>query len=296
MKTLQNQSDNSVTIIGKLLSVNFRNRKTKAGIPYESADLIVRVSQNVSGVEEIEEIPVKFFVQQFNSKGVLSSKWKNIQDLHQLRTAQDHGYELASNVRIQTGTIDENIYLTRSGTIMDVWQVNVGFVNEGANSSGEKATFDIEIFILDKSPEYNRDGEETGRLLIKGATVKYNGEVQVLQFIVEDPDYVEYIDKHWEVNNTVHAIGRIRVTSKEEKPSGKRSSWGEDIETTSTKLVHELLITGGDDDGADEDFAYDPAEIRKGFNARKARIEAMQMTTQEQAATKKSPEAKYNWE
>ena len=49
---------------------------------------------------------------------------------------------------------------------------------------------------------------------------------------------------------------------------------------TTTRMIRELIITKGDDEGKEEDFAYDPAEIKKGFNARKAEIEQLKKSNE----------------
>jgi hypothetical protein len=153
---------------------------------------------------------------------------------------------------------------------------------------------------MDMSDELDRDQDPTGRLVIKGAMVQYGGKLDVLQFIVEDPDTVDYIQNHWNVNDTNTVKGRIRVMSKEEKPAASSSSWGEDVPDTTTRMVRELIITKGDDEGKEEDFAYDPIEIKKGFNARKAEIEQLQIEAKNKSAAPApattTASNKYDWE
>ena len=291
MKTLTNQGQNQVKIIGKLLDASFRSGKTKAGVPYESATVTIRVAQSFDGRDEVDEIPVSIFGQQFTSKGQPNPAYKTVQDLHNMKTAQEHGYELADTVRITGANLRENNFVAKSGQVINTWQINSSFINGGGTP--ELATFFVDIFIMDMSPELNRDGEETGRLLIKGAVVQYGGKLEVFQFIVEDPDKVEYITNHWNVNDTVNARGHIRVTSLEEKSSGKQSTWGEQIPDVTTKMVRELIITDGDDEGKEEDFAYDPVEIKKGFNVRKAMIEQMQVEVKEKPTANAAND--YDW-
>ena len=162
------------------------------------------------------------------------------------------------------------------------------------------ASFILDIFIMDMHPEEDREGDPTGRLIIKGGLVQYGGVLDVLEFVVEERDSVEFIERNWNINDTVTVKGRIRITSVEEKSSGSNSSWGEDIPETTTRSVRELIITKGDDTGKDEDFAYDPVEIKKAFNVRKAKIEQMQLDAKSKpAATTAAPASsasKYSWE
>ncbi len=294
MKTLADQGKNQITIVGKLLDASFASGKTKAGAPYERANLTVRVAQTYGGNDEVSEIPVSMFAAQFTSKGTPNPAYQSLQDLRKMKTAQDHGIDGADTIRITSANIRENNFVSKSGQLINGWQINTSFVNTG--STADVASFILDIFIMDMAPELDRDQDETGRLLIKGAIVQYGGKVDVLNFIVENPDTVDYISSHWNVNETNTVKGRIRVTSQEEKPVASSSSWGEDVPDATTRMIRELIITKGDDEGKEEDFAYDPSEIRKGFNVRKAEIEQLQI----EAKNKNSKPAedttsKYSW-
>ena len=73
---------------------------------------------------------------------------------------------------------------------------------------------------------------------------------------------------------------------------------GGDAGLSGRGTVRELIITKGDDQGKDEDFAYDPVEIKKAFNVRKARIEQMQLDAKN-VSTKPAVTTttkKYDWE
>lgn len=294
MKTLADQGTNKITIVGKLLDVAFASGKTKTGAPYERANLTIRVAQTYGGNDEVSEIPVSMFASQFTSKGAPNPAYQSLQDLRKMKTAQDHGIDGADTVRITSANIRENNFVSKSGQLISGWQISTSFVNAG--STADVASFIVDIFIMDMSPELDRDGDETGRLLIKGAVVQYGGKVDVLQFIVENPDTVDYIQSHWNVNDTNTVKGRIRVTSKEEKPMASSSSWGEDVPDTTTRMIRELIITKGDDEGKEEDFAYDPNEIRKGFNVRKAEIEQLQLDAKNKASKPAEDAAsKYSW-
>ena len=299
MKTLSDKSTNQVTIVGKLLDSTFRSGKTKAGAPYESATVTVRVTQTFGGKEETSEIQDHLFATQFTQKGDINPAFSAIQTLRNLKTAQEYGMDGADTVRLTGGGIRENNYVSKnSGQIVYTWQADSSFVNEGRVK--DIASFIIDIFIMNISDEVDREGELTGRLCIKGAVVQYGGKLDVLNFIVEDPDTVEYIRDNWHINETNTVKGRIRTTSVEEKSSGKNSGWGEDIPEINTRMVRELIITKGDDYGKEEEFAYDPVEIKKGYNARLASLEQMQLDFKKKGATTSATTTtsttKYDWE
>lgn len=295
MKDLTTQSTNKLNIVGKLLDASFRTGETKDKKPYESCNFTVRVTQQVNGVEETSEIPVSIFASKFTSTGKPHPGYKNIQDMKNWKTVQDYGEAEATMVRMSNATVRENNYVSRTKQLINGWQLNTSFINEGGKN--EIATFNIDIYIMDMHSEVNRDGEETGRLIIRGAIVQYGGTLDIIDFVVEGADQVSYIERNWEINTTVNVGGRIRFTSQEEKKSASEGSWGEELPETSTRMIRELVITRGSDAPFEEEFAYDPQEIRKGFNIRKAKLEQMQIDASKAPAQKSAATPKeYSWE
>lgn len=297
MRDLSVQAQNKINIVGKLLDVTFGEGKLSDGRAYQRASLTIRANQTFGGREEISEVPVSIFATQYTSTGKLNPAWKSLQDLHEYKTVQDVGFDNADKIRVTGCTISENNFVSRNGQLINGWQLRASFIN--AASTEDVASFINDIFIMDMHEELDRNDEPTGRLVIKGGLVQYGGKLDVLEYIVEQPEAVEYISSHWNVNDTVTVRGRIRVTSIEEKPSGVESSWGEDIPEATTRYVRELIITKGDDEGKEEEFAYDPTEIKKGFNVRKANIEQMQADVKNGTTKKAAPaqtSSKYSWE
>ena len=227
MKSITEQATNRRNVTGKLLDAVFRDGKLGDGRPYESATVTIRVKQTYGGKEEISEIPVSLFAARYTKQNKPNPGFEQIQKLKELKTVQNVGFDEAATVRIANGTIRENNFVTRSGAQISGWQINTGFINEGKGA--DVASFSIDIFIMDMHPEEDREGDPTGRLIIKGGVVQYEGGLDVLEFIVEDPQAVDYMERHWNNNDTVNIRGRIRVTSQEQKSSGKSSSWGEDV-------------------------------------------------------------------
>ena len=300
MKDIMTQAQQKINLTGKLLNATFTTGKTNDGRTYERANVTIRVTQTYGGREETSEIPVVMFAMEYTNKGALNPGWKSIQDLKNMKTVQNFGLDSADTIRLTGASIRENAFVTKQGMLVDGWQLNSSFVN--VTKMSDTASFIIDIFIMDMRPEEDRDGDSTGRLVIKGGVVQYGGKLDVFEFIVEDPEAVDYIERNWNPNDTVTIKGRIRVTSVEEKKSGAESSWGEDVPDTTTRFIRELIITKGDDEGKDEEFAYDPMEIKKAFNVRKANIEQLQIDAKNNANKKAAaPTAggtpsKYSWD
>ena len=301
MKSISIQAQNKLNLAGKLLDVTFGDGKLADGRNYERATVTIRVTQTYNGKEETSEIPVGLFATEYTSTGKPNPAMKSIRDLKLLPTAQNVGIDNAANVRLTGATLQENNFVSRSGQLINGWQIRGSFVN--AAKVADVASFVTDIYIMKMYEEEDREGEATGRLIVQGGIVQYGGRLDVVNFVVEGSDKVEYISRNWEVNTTVTVKGRIRVTSVEEAPSAT-SGWGEEVPETTTRYIRELVITTGDDEPKEEDFAYDPVEIKKAFNERKAAIEQMQINarataSKQGAGSANAPEAtanKYSWE
>lgn len=297
-KDIMTQAKNKVTIVGKLLDVTFNTGKTKDGKPYERATATIRTTHEYNGQTETSEIPVNAFATQYTNRGTPNPAYESLQKLKDYNTVQGSGFEEADVIRITAGTIKENSFVSRTGQLVTGYRLDSSFFSVG--KAKDTATFNVDIFIMDMKEEFDRDDNPTGRLIVKGGIVQYGGVLDVVEFIVEAPNHVDYISRNWSVNDTVNAQGHIRFTSQEEKRSATTSSWGEEMPETSTRLVRELIITSGSDDPFDEDLAYDPSEIKKAFNVRKARLEQLQINAKSKATSTTTSTStstkKYEWE
>jgi len=300
-RDIMTQSTNKINVVGKLLDAVINDGSLSDGRKYKRANVTVRVTQTYGGREETSEIPVSMFAAQYTQQNKPNPGYAQIEALAEMKTAQMVGIDNADTVRISGANLRENNFVSRnSGQLINGWQINTSFVSTGGKT--DVASFLIDVYIMDMHPETDREGDETGRLVIKGGIVQYQGRLDVLEFIVENPDTVDYIERNWNIDDTVQVKGRIRVTSTEEKAAATESSWGEDIPETSTRTVRELIVTKGSDEPFEEDFAYDKTDIKKAFNVRKALIEQLQIDAKKGAAPKaaKEPaakgEKKWDWE
>ena len=299
-KSISNQANNKLNLAGILMDVSPGEGKLSDGRPYKRATVTIRVTQTYGGKTETSDIQVGMFATEFTSTGKQNPAWKSLNDLMLMKTAQNVGIDNASHVRLTGATLQENNFVSRNGNLISGWQIRGSFINEAKVS--DVASFVTDIFIMSMEDEVDREGETTGRLKIKGGIVQYGGKLDVVDFYVENPDTVEYIQRNWEQNGTVTVKGRIRVLSQEEEVQS--SGWGEDVPDTTTRFVRELIITTGDDECKEEEFAYDPVEIKKAFNERKAAIEQLQINARQNAPKQGAGSAnaaetvskKYDWE
>lgn len=295
-RSINVESKNHMEVIGKVISVTSREGTNKKGKPYASATVLVGVNQMVNGHEEYSEVPVEFFSNMYKNDGNPNAMYDNVKKLGNLKSAQTYGMDNADTVAIKVagtsnGALTENYYAGRDGRVRYGWRLNGKFCNI-VKGGVNKATFTNEIYIMSMRDEIDSNGDTTGRLLIKGALVGYGGKLNVIDYIVENPEAVDYIQRNFSENTVGLFAGKIRITSKEVTQS-VTGTWGEVIEDTSTRFVRELVIVSGGDSPLDEDSSYDPADIRKMFNIRKMEIEQLETNAQKPAAPAKS---KYGWE
>lgn len=296
-KSIDNQSTNGVTIVGKLSDLVMREGTSKAGgKPYRSGTATIRVEQHYGGKDETSEIPVQFIAMKFKKDGTSNPAYESLSELNNYKTIQNHGYDAANRIRVnaKSGHLSENMFVGRDNEqVVSTWRIDSSFFNEvrgsqeAAPSNGDCATFSVDLFLMSIAREMTADGEETGRLKIRGGIVQYGRKLDCLDFYVEDPTAVEYIERNWSMNDTVNAVGRIRYTS-ETVTYHSENSWGEDIPKTSTKTKRELIITQGSDVPFDEELAYAPEDIQVMNADRNNRKEQLKIDARSRAAAKKA--------
>ena len=305
---------NSVVISGTLLGLESREGTAKlSGKPYRSMNATIRVNQFYNGKEEVSEIPVSFIAMKFKKDGANNPVYETLGAYSRdYFTAQRDGIEKATKVLINgrkgNGAISENMYADSRNpeNVLSTWNINASFLSENRSSapvtgSSEYATFDIEIFILNMDRELTAEGEETGRLKIRGGVVKYGRKIDCLDFFVEIPSAVDYIERNYNVNDTVRVKGRVRFTS-EQEIQNVDNGWGESIPTQTTRKRHELIISEGNNEPLPEENSYDPEDIRVLIADRNALKEQKKMEARAKAtAAKASPatevsKAAYSWE
>ena len=270
---------NSVVVNGALLGLEVRDGKSspaKGSKPYRSIKSTVRVNQTYGGKSEVSEIPMDFIAMKHKKDGTDNTIYETYgKYATEYKTAQRDGIENATMVTVNgrrgNGVLGENMFATAQNpeTVVSTWNVSATFLNElygsASGNSADCATFDIEIFILNLDREMSLEGEETGRLKIRGGVVKYGRKLDCLDFYVENPSAIDYIERNFNVNDTAHFVGRLRYTSETVKYEAE-NTWGESIPQTTTKKKRELIITGpgiGCENGPyEEERSYNPEDIR----------------------------------
>ena len=312
-KSIENQAQNYATVVGTLLDASVKEMETKSDKrPFRAATVTLRVNQAYGGKGEVSEIPISMIAMKFKKDGTINPAYENLGALKtDYQSAQQVGEAAASRLRFSGKSVNlrENMFADSRNVenVVSTWQVNATFFNEVRGSgdtsvsNADCATFNVDIYLMSIARELTAEGEETGRLKIRGGVVQYGSKLDCFDFFVEDPTAVDHIERNWAINDTVNAMGRIRHTS-ETVTYESENTWGEAIPRTSTRTKHELIITQGSDFALDDEKAYSPEDIKKlnaDRNQRKEqiKIDARNKKQKKAVATATASSASgYEWE
>jgi len=259
------KDNNKVNIVG-LLSENNVEQREKDGRKYVTGNIKIQITpENV--------IPINVFAFENTKAGTKNPAYT------QIMSVCDKGISLAAcggdvtkatKVRANTCRFEENMFASRfNGNIISSTRVTGSFFTLGA-SEDPKAVFTCGINIRSIKEEVNSDGEETGRLLVEGAIEQYN-RWDILTFIAESQQAVDYIRANWEKGDTVSISGRIvGKTITQTVTSDNEGGFGEPEEETRTYHRIEYVITSGGEPKEDE-FAYDKDKVKEGLADRERR-------------------------
>lgn len=281
---------NEVTIEGILNEVNLQASTNKDGQPVIFGNFTIKTTNTVDGAPVSTEVPVRVYQKATTNAGKPNPAYENAQRvMNQFTSVAAGGEENATYVQITSGNLFENCFVSsNSGNLVSSPAVRASFVNKiKATDVNPCAKFKNIIVIGKKIPETDKEGVETGRLIVKGILPQWGGRVDVIDFIASNKNVINVIN-NWNEGDTVCIGGCINFTSQVDivdEPNG----FGEPIATRRTRTVRELIITGGHEYPlTPEEGAYDGADIGVAIKERTARIEEMKNNKETKPAAPKT--------
>ncbi|WP_342423165.1 hypothetical protein [Paenibacillus sp. FSL E2-0178] len=246
----------------------------------------------ISGEVDIQVTPesihtLNVFSYKLNQKKEVSGLFKTLVTIRdEYKTIDAHGIENADKVRVETsgafdnGKVGKNEYASPDGEWKSYPRLTAKFINR--IKAGEvfepQAKFTLEVAVAGTKEE-TRNGEETGRLILKGYIVNYQEQkddskkIYPFDFMVENPKSVSYVQDTYEKGQTVKVYGDI-VNTKIVTKKFVEVGFGEPQEEIERKEVREYIIIGGTPPYEDDDKnAYDVGLIREALKKRDAAIE-----------------------
>ena len=232
---------------------------------------IIKGSVNVE-VDETNVVRFSVYAAEKTKAGADNPAYKGLLTvMDEFKTIADNGREEADKVYVNG---DLNLFTGQNGK-ESVGQ-RASFFNRAKKLEGfePQATFDVELFIKTIVPEVDKEGEETGRVLVKGWVPTFNGIEPIT--LIAGEDLADGVQNTFEVGQTARFFGDIinnRVEIKTEIPM----ALGKPKIETKVEYKNELLITGASDayeEGVTPEKPYDKGAIELAINERQARLEA----------------------
>lgn len=191
--------------------------------------------------------------------------------MNEYKTIAEVGEEEADKVKV---TGDLNLY-TSAQTGANIVGFKSNFFNRvKANEEFEqKAEFSVEVFISAIIPEMNTEGEETGRVLVKGWVPTYNG-IEPITLVAAD-DIGAAVECTFEPGQTVEFMGDI-VNNRIETVTEIPMAIGKPKKKVKVDFKNELVITGAStayEEGETPEKPYDAEVIKAAIQERTNKLE-----------------------
>jgi hypothetical protein len=264
-KTLQ-EAQNNVHIEGIVKEVRIEEGKLPAPDNRELIKAEVDIEVNENSVHTVHMFSFKL------KKGTtnINNIYKGIQTIGEEYAAGD-------KVRVNQGSIKLNEYIGQDDKLRSYPQINSNFVNRVKDTDAfePSAKFTLDMMVANVKEETNKDGEETGRAIIKGYVPLYGGVVIPFEVVVEDSHAVNYVTSTYEKGSTVTIHGDIvnqTVITKREVEVG----FGAPQEKIDRSTIREYLVKGGTAPlDEDDKNAFDLSLIKKALTDREVYIQGM---------------------
>lgn len=269
------ESNNEVKIVGTLNELDIRKGTTSDGREWIGGDAKISVDQEIENSMTENIVTVKMFSMKLKKDGTPNKVYERISKYPETLISASAAEDKSQVSRVSmTAKISENaFYNQEKGKIITSYNIDGNFINTARGSEEECATFILSGVIGNMREEVDREGTETGRLLIDFIVIGYAGKANVITLVAEGTKK-DFIEQHWNKEDTVNVSGKIRSTFKKEIKKIDQG-FGEPIEKVMTTSSRELVITGGSASCLDEEYSYDSADIKLALENRKAEHEKL---------------------
>lgn len=270
---------------GILSEMNLEMTKDKKGQDIIRGNVIIKTSDTNS-------INYRVYANRLTNSGEKNPAWDGLVTvMNTYQSIAKVGEQNATKVRVN-GQYTPSTYMGRDGSLHEgVPQYRSSFFSEVRNMADyhPKAELTLEIFIRTLTREISKvNGEETGRIIVKGWVSLYNGlEPVTLIAPKEIADSIENIFEEGQTTMVYADVVNSAITVEIPVAIGKPR--------TETRFINELVITGAtmpyNNDPANESKAFDPNAIRMAVNLYNERVNDMRSGTGQREVQKAAPAA-----
>lgn len=291
MTKISEQAENKIEITGTIVETTLQE-KEKNGNPYINGYIDIEA-------EDGNVHRVSVFANKYKKDAKDRSKFtKEVSGLYTGLTTVKDTYEVGNKVRINQGQYGANDYVGADSILRTYPQISSNFFNRLKETDEFKpeSKFTIRMIVSQVKEEKNRQGEETGRVILEGYVPVFGGKIAPFTGTVEAGKKADYVLENYEKNGTVTVYGKI-VNFTETIEKEIEVEFGDPSIETTTKTVREYQITGGgklsefDEDDANCD-AYDPNELKKALQEREAYLEELKAKKEQSNVSDGFPDEK----
>lgn len=272
------QSINDVTIVG-IVSENDLEKSTftKNGTQRNCirGSIKVRVDQRLQSTDPEPttlEIQVPFFTSELKNDGNPNPVYTSLKEtMEKIHSIAEVGIEKATWVRIPRARLEMNEYY-KNDALVAFPRISASFINIITPNAETKpeAKFTVSMYVQGGRDEVDKDGIETGRYIVKGVMLRYDGSADVMEFIAANDKAVEFIKDNWTPGSTVDANGVLNFSAVTETREIE-VAFGDPQYQTRTINVSELILRSGSNP-KEGDFAFAEEDIVAGAQKRNERL------------------------
>jgi len=245
-----------------------------------AGEFVIEVSITVDGEKFDSLIPISFYTKPTTNAGKPNPAYKGIKTIiDSAKSLQevDGDYSKADRIRLRNGTLGENMFFAADDRFVSFARIRGNFFDRVKETDCQpKAQFKVKMIVANIQDEEVKQGGETilsGRKIVTGQIVQYNGEIDEIKFVVQNKKHIDIVEKGWSLGDTVTAQGVIKyVTAEITTESEEEDNFGDPIYSTQTRKLREYIITGG---SAGPVEGYEEDEIAEARRSRKMRIAAL---------------------
>lgn len=287
------QAENQCTIEGILSEVNLTEGVGKQSKKdYIMGEIKVKTIVPINGVDTELEIPVRVFSNRLKKDGGLNPAFDSIKKIGEMTSLAACGGDMsqADYIRFENASIQMNEYYNKNDQLVSFPTVRGTFARKVDRSKYiPTADFSNVIVVGGFKEETDREGNLTGRLIVKGVLPQWGGVVDVVDYVVASEAAKTHISTFWQKGDTVRVAGVVNFSTTTETQIVEMG-FGEPEVKHKTRSVSELLITKGSQGALDAEFAYDPDDISEALTKRQARLNELKTNSTKKAevATKSS--------
>lgn len=286
-------AENVCNIEGILSEVNITTGiGKKSNKPYIMGEVKVKTTEMINGVETELEIPVRVFANQHKNDGAINPAYESIERIQSMISLASCGGDIdkADKICFNNASIQMNEFYNREDKLVSYPTVRGTFSRKvDASKYHPMASFSNVIVVGGFKEETDRNGDLTGRLIIKGILPQWGGTVDVVDYVVANEAAKNHIQTYWQKGDTVRVAGVVNFSSTTETEIIEMGFGDPEIKHR-TRSVTELLITKGSQGALDPEFSYEADDISEALTKRQAYLSDLKANQNKKAevAAKKS--------